>query len=342
MFNLSPVGISIVDSERNLIESNKAHGKIIRLSEKGLKTSSCLNRKYINSVGKEMMPDEFPSSIALREKRLVKNIEVGIVGKDNKVFWTEVSAVPFDDEGKYAVLVTQDINDRKKAEIDLIESQKRLQKLTIHMEDIRENERSQIALNLHDDLGQKLIALTLDIAWMKSRMGVQSQALRQKLEDMSLMLIESIESIKEISSSLRPSMLFDLGLVPALDSLLSKFKKQFFIPYQFNYDREEFEIDNRISLIIYRIVEESLTNIARHSEASSVEVNLSFVKNRIELLIKDNGIGIGKDVVNSFTSMGIAVIKERVRSVHGKVLIIGEKGSGTIIKVSIPFKKKAK
>jgi signal transduction histidine kinase len=225
--------------------------------------------------------------------------------------------------------------DRKK----LRESQKMFQKLASHLEEIMENERSQIALNLHDDLGQKLTAINMNIAWVKSRIGVQSQAVRKKIEEMSQMINETIESIKEISSFLRPLILFDLGVVPAFDSLLKKFQKQSGIRYDFIYDHEEFQIDKRISLILYRILQESLTNIARHSQASAARVKLRLLRTKIELQINDNGKGIDEDEVNSLTSMGIAGLKERVNSVSGRLLIKGEKGFGTSIKVSIPLIK---
>ncbi|MEI6049906.1 MAG: PAS domain S-box protein [Bacteroidota bacterium] len=239
-------------------------------------------------------------------------------------------------------VIANNITDRKLGEKKLKESQKKLQKLARHLDEIMENERSLVALNLHDDLGQELTAIKMNIAWVKSRIGVQSQAVNEKIDDISQMISETIESIKEISSFLRPLILFDLGLVPAFASLLKKFEKQSGIRCLFSYEHEEFQIGNRISLILYRILQESLTNIARHSEASLAEVKLRLVKNKIEMQITDNGKGIGKNEVNSLTSMGIAGLKERVRSISGRLLIKGEKGFGTSIKVSIPLKNGSK
>ena len=233
----------------------------------------------------------------------------------------------------------RDITDRKKMESELRNSKKLLEKLNQHLFDVRESERAQIALNLHDDLGQKLTAINLDIAWLKSRIGVQSKTVQEKFEGMSLMIKETIESIKETSSFLRPAILFDLGLVPAIKSQLTNFEKQTGIKCHFNYKPEEFVLEDQLALILYRIFQESLTNIARHSGASAMELNLRRLKDAIEMIIKDDGIGIDNYKVNSLTSMGIQGIKERVKSAHGKVSIKGEKGSGTTIKVSIPFKK---
>lgn len=236
----------------------------------------------------------------------------------------------------------RDVTKMKKMEDNLRQSKKSLEKLSQHLHEVIEKERSQIAMNLHDDLGQKLTALNLDLAWLKSRIGVQSQLVRKKLEEMSLMINNTIESIKEISSSLRPSILFDLGLVPAISQQLKNFEKLTHIKCIFIYNQEEFKIDDQISLILFRLFQEATTNIARHSKASEVEVSLTLMKNKIELLVNDNGIGIEEEKINNISSLGIAGMKERVMSVNGKLLISGNKTTGTLVKVSIPLKRAGK
>jgi PAS domain S-box-containing protein len=236
----------------------------------------------------------------------------------------------------------RDVTDQKKMEGELRKSKELLEKLNQHLVEVRENERNQIALNLHDDLGQRLTAICLDIAWLKSRIGVQSNPVRKKLDEMIREINETIEGIKEISSFLRPTMLYDLGLVPAIISQLNKFEKQTGINCSFYFDSDEFNSDEKISLIFYRIIQESLTNIVRHSGASAMELSLKKLKNTIEMSIKDNGVGIDNEKVNSLTSMGLEGIRERVRSAHGEVSIKGVKGSGTTILVTIPLKRREK
>lgn len=209
------------------------------------------------------------------------------------------------------------------------------------MNEIRENERSQLALNLHDDLGQRLTGLFLDVAWIKSRIGVQSATVRSRLDEMSHIINETIDSMREISSFLRPTILYDLGVIPAIFSQLNKFEKLTGIKCNFYFDSEEFNIDDRISLSLFRIIQESLTNIMRHSMASAMSVSLKQLKKNIEMVIEDNGIGIDEDMVSSLTSMGLEGISERLKSANGEVTIRGEKGEGTKIIVKIPYKRKS-
>ncbi len=278
-------------------------------------------------------------------KGMVKNFPLTIRHKNGRTKNVLYNATLFKNEagevqGVFAT--ARDITVRKNMEAKLRASKRMLERLNQHLHEIRENERSQLALNLHDDLGQRLTALYLDISWIKSRIGVQSQNVRLKIDEVISEINDTIDSVKEISSFLRPSILFDLGLVPAIATQLKKFEVQAGIKCFFNYDPDELEIDEKISLILYRIIQESLTNIARHSGASALALSLKKLKSSIELIIKDNGIGIDKEKVKSLTSMGLEGIRERVKSAHGEVIIKGEEGAGTTIKVKIPLKSRKK
>ena len=271
----------------------------------------------------------------------ISTIEFRIIDKKGAIRWIEQLITPvFNKDGIFIGLrgsnrdCTQRLKDLKK----LKDSERKLRKLTIHIEEVRENEQRKLAMDLHDDLGQRLTAINIDIAWLKSRIGVQSQPVVLKLEEMSHLINESIQRIKEVSADLSPSILFDLGVVPAFQWMLKNFQDQSGIIYSFNHDNNEFMIDSKLSLVLYRILQESLTNIVRHSNASKIKISLHLTKNIIELIINDNGIGIDEEKLNSFNSLGIIGIKERVRAVNGRVSIKGVKGIGTTIIIDIPLK----
>lgn len=247
------------------------------------------------------------------------------------------------DEKAAPVKVGADKTDEKKhPEKRLRESRKMLKNLSRHFDELLEEERTRIAFNLHDDLGQKLAAINMNIAWVKGRMGVQSQGVSRKMEEMSLMINESIESIKDITSCLRPVILFDLGVVPAFDSLLKKIEKESGIICSFVYDKEDLTVDNRTSLTLYRILQEYLTNIIRHSDASEAIIKLHLCRNKIELQIDDNGKVPDENEIISLRKLVFAGMRERVSALNGRIRIKGDKESRTGIKVSIPLKSRNK
>ena len=276
-------------------------------------------------------------------KGVVKDYPLTILNKSGKKTKVLYNATLFKNaagkvQGVFAA--ARDITNLNKMETELRTSKKLLEKLNSHQDKIRENERAQIAINLHDDLGQRLTALNLDMSWIKSRIGVQSEIVREKLNEINLAINETIESVKEISGSLRPAILYDLGLVSAIKHNLDIFEKQTGINCTFQSNAGESKIDDRISLALYRVFQESFTNIARHSEATSAEVILTFHKKQTEMIIRDNGIGINNRAINSLRSMGITGMKERMRMIDGNIRIKGGKNIGTTLLIRIPTNKK--
>jgi len=321
-----------------LMDVNKATEKIT-----GIRRDKLIGTNYVSYIREK---DKALEGIRVAfSKGVLKDLPLSVISKNGKATDVIINATVFRNEQgtvQGILVASRDITLRKKMEAKLRYSKKMLEQLSMHTSEIRENERSQLALNLHDDLGQKLTGLFLDVSWIKSRIGVQSPTVRSRLDEMSQTINETIDSIREISYFLRPNILYDLGVVPAIFSQLNKFETHTGIKCDFYFDSEEFNIDEGISLALFRIIQESLTNIMRHSKASAMSVSLKKLKKNIEMIIEDNGIGIDEDKVSSLTSMGLEGIRERAKSVQGEVTISGEKGHGTIIKVIIPYKRKSR
>jgi PAS domain S-box-containing protein len=339
LFENSIIGISQALPDGKIIRINKAYVDMY-----GYPDINTMMKEIATGILKLFSNPEDRKIVikSLDESGYMPPTEFELNRQNGEKFWAMVGAKKVkDNSGMVMYLQAEhiDITSQKKMEEELLKSHELLEKLNQHLINAIEEERNQIALNLHDDLGQKLTAINLDIAWLKGRVGVQSKTVLEKFEEMSTMIKETIESIKETSSFLRPAILFDLGLVPAIKSQLDKFEKQTGIKCHFYFRPQDFLLEDRLALILYRILQESLTNIARHSGASKADVNLYVLKNKIEMVIKDDGTGIEKNKVNSFKSLGIAGIKERVKSVDGRITITGVHGSGTLIRVAIPLLK---
>jgi len=236
-------------------------------------------------------------------------------------------------------IIGQNISDLKKTEEKLKQSAIELRELSRHIEELMETERTQIAHDLHDDLGQKLTALNMDISWLRSRIGVQSRTVENKMTGMSQLLNDSFESLHKISYGLRPGILDNLGLYPAIEWLLSEFKKSTGINYSLSFAPKEKEIDNRLSLVVFRIIQESLTNVARHSRATKVAVKLKLDDERLKLLVMDNGIGFDGEILKNRQSFGLLGMQERARSYGGEVTVRGKVGEGTVVTMDLPLKK---
>ena len=586
LFELAPIGISIVDSERRIIEANRYLEKVARITRDELINGKYNIRKYLNSNGTEMQLNEMPSSLALNEKRIVKDVEIGIISRDNETFWVEVSAAPLNEDGRLAVVITQDItekkllrnklseceirskvlyensldaillinpdftiydanpaackmlgmtedvicsfsindlfvasdqsvenalkadsikrrdwgefymtktngikfpveisslltknmmgdpltgviirdiSDQKIAEDKLMESEvkyrllseqsglgiglyspegkilyfnkkalsniggtiedysgkslkevfgnklgekyisrirkalktgksydyedyiqtptgkiwfftnqtsvcnnrgevigvqvlaqditekkkteeklkkatRELRELTHHLQDVRENERGEMARDLHDDFGQRLTALKMDASWLRSKIANPSTEIVKKLNSILVQIDSTIESVRRISSGLRPSILDNLGIVAAIEWQVSEFTKSTGIISTVSTTPQEIKIDNKISISIFRILQEALTNIVKHSNATQIAVSLKSDKEWLYLSIQDNGIGIARGKHINQKYFGLIGMKERAIANGGILKISCVKGNGTHVLLKIPNK----
>jgi PAS domain S-box-containing protein len=233
-----------------------------------------------------------------------------------------------------------DITERKAMEKRLRESHNRLRGFAERLQMIREEERATIAREIHDDLGQSLTALKMDISWVKNNPEIDAEAKTAKFDTMLDLTNSTIQTVKRIATELRPGILDDLGLVPAIEWQAAEFQVRFKIKCNVSINKSDIIIKDEISIAVFRIFQETLTNIARHSSAAKVDVNLNFYDDdKLIMEITDNGIGIDEEQINSSKSLGLFGMRERVNILKGKIEIIGEHGKGTKVRVSIPVSK---
>ncbi len=286
---------------------------------------------FIESPNKKIRGKEVLTRALAGEKMIVNNELNGV--------WFENQIGPIlneDGEVMGIVGVATNITERKRTEEKLKQSTEEYRTLVQHIEEEMENERTKIARDLHDDLGQKLSILNMDISWIKSRIGVQSPSVENKLNEMLQLLTETMGSIKKISFGLRPSILDDLGIQEAIKWQLRDFRKTTGITSLLSVLPKDLVIDKSLSIVFFRIIQESLTNIARHSGAKNVSVILKSDEELLKLMIQDNGKGIEPGQIDDPKSFGLIGIRERARSFGGDVSISGKKGKGTLVTVVIP------
>jgi signal transduction histidine kinase len=201
----------------------------------------------------------------------------------------------------------------------------------------QEAERKQIALEIHDELGQSLTALKVDLSWLAEKMPQNEVKLAKRIEDMSSLTGSIIETVQKITTELRPGILDNLGLRAAIEWQTEEFSSRTGIDCNLDSLEEIDGLDQTQSTACFRILQESLTNIARHAKATEVKISMKREDDRLILQIHDNGRGISEGEIADRTSIGLLGMKERAQALGGELNIKGIAGKGTSVTVSIPL-----
>lgn len=278
-------------------------------------------------------------------KAKTKNIEPSeteyrIINKNGQLRWVNGKAIPvINSSGKVTGYIgtIADVTELKIALELLNERTEQLRELSTHLQTIRENERMHIAREIHDELGQQLTALKMDIVWLSKKNINGHEDVRNKFEDAISLIDETVRSIRRIATELRPSIIDDLGLNAALEWQVTEFRQRSDISVSFRNAFDDVNMNPAISISLFRILQESLTNIARHSQAKNVRVSLEKSGNAVLLAIQDDGIGFDKTLKKSSQAFGLIGINERAAMLNGQCSIDSTPGGGTNITVQIPL-----
>jgi signal transduction histidine kinase len=219
------------------------------------------------------------------------------------------------------------------------DSKVRLRELSARLEAVREEERTRVAQEIHDELGQALTALSMDLSWVLKRTPPNNVEVRERIGTMVMMSRDLIKQVRRIASDLRPSVLDDLGLVPAIEWQLSEFRKRTGIQTRFRSSCNTDFIDGQHSTALFRVVQEALTNVIRHAKASRVEIILKVKADTLIMSIVDNGRGISQKEIVRPLSLGLAGMTERINRLGGEFRIgsrTSRQGRGTQLDVFLP------
>ncbi|MDR1994633.1 PAS domain-containing protein [Azonexus sp.] len=242
------------------------------------------------------------------------------------------------------ISIFSDITERKRNEEELLKHQQRLQasearlrELATFLQTLREEERTRIARELHDELGQALTALRLDLGWLRGKCDSLGSPAAGRVAAAFSVVEQSIVSLRRISEDLRPAMLDSLGLAAAVEHHVTQFEQRTGIRCRLAMNREEFDLDGKVATAVFRIVQEALTNVARHAKASEVSITLDETDGAIELVVTDNGSGIV--AAENKKTFGLLGMRERITILGGSFDISSRPGQGTRISCRLPLQR---
>lgn len=335
---------TILQTEPECVKILGPKGELLYMNPAGLAMIEADNEEQVlNHNMDELVDIKYRSSFKSLTKKVFDGnsgkLEFEITGLKGSHRWLETHAVPLKDaQGSITSLlgITRDITQRKTAEEKLKTNNDELRRLTAHLLSIREEERQRIGREIHDDLGQQLTAIKMDVAWLEKRIQDQPQIILDKFHNIITLLNSSNQSVRNILNELRPSILGDFSLMDALKWHGNQFKTNTGIPIEIISDEEFPQLPEETGTCIYRVFQEALTNITRYANAKNVKVSTHVNEDNISVTIQDDGAGFEYSQLQSKKTFGILGMKERVRSLGGNLDVVSSPGKGTIINFSLP------
>lgn len=351
IYENAPILMCALDRDRRVLRANKAFTDLTGVTEAALKGGTacgifgCINAAD-DSRGcgfgptcdgcalRNVLDDTSRTGTPHRDVEYRATLETAR-GRQERVFLG--STVRIDGPGGPEVLLCLlDVSDRARALEALDDSRAKLRSLARHLLSAREEERRKVAQEIHDELGQLLTGLGMDLRWAVPRLTAHP-AERAKLEASIPLVDSAIRIVQRVSAELRPRMLDDLGLAAALEWLAGDFTRRHGIPCTAEVAITDGRIGGNAGTAIFRIVQEALTNVARHARAARASLLLRETPIALEVQVVDDGVGITEEQASGPRSFGLIGLRERVQSLNGTALIEGRPEGGTRVAVTIPF-----
>ncbi|MEE8321405.1 MAG: PAS domain-containing sensor histidine kinase, partial [Gammaproteobacteria bacterium] len=272
------------------------------------------------------------------KKGKVRRFENEFRTKEGKTLIGSMSVSLIEMEGeKCMVSMTRDITERKQAEAQVLKSREHLRNLATRLQMIREDERTLIARKIHDELGQTLTGLKMDMFWLADRLPKHWKKIPQRTRVMLSLLDSTIDFVRKFSMELRPSILDDLGLAAAIEWQVNEFATRTDCIHTLDIDIPDLRPDHNRDTAIFRILQEALTNVAQHANADQVKVSLARSDSQLVLTVKDNGTGIDEEKITSSSSLGLIGMRERTGALGGKIMIEKAEEGGTRLTLTVPY-----
>ena len=273
----------------------------------------------------------------LQTKGYVRYEDLPLKAKTGELIEVEFVSNAYDCEGIEVIQCNiRDITKRRRVERALAQSRANLKQLSISLQQAREDDRAHFARELHDQLGQNLTALRIDFNSLANTIAAPEPATLVRLAAIDQLIDSLVDTTRQICDELRPGMLDDLGFEAAISSYVKNFTQRFGVPCDLLLDKESYGLDDSLSTTLFRIVQEALTNIARHARASHAMVALQDLGDELLLTIADDGCGLSTALEGERKTYGLLGMRERVDMLGGRMAIDSSPGRGTHIEVMVP------
>lgn len=338
LVHASPVGIVILDAEGLCRLWNPAAEKIY-----GWREEEVLGRPLPTVAPEQSNEHRFLRERVMEDKAFT-DLEVVRYRKDGTPVYTSLSTAPLRDPngiicGLIGLMV--DMTQRKQVELQLSQSRDQLRALMTRLHSAREEEGTRIAREVHDELGQAMTSLKLDLSWVARRLSIPETAdsraqMLERIQGAMRQLDGTIQSVRAIATALRPSVLDELGLAAALDWQTRDFEKRTGIRCEWSMPSVPIPIGPDQATAVFRIYQEILTNVVRHAQASTIQIHLDISANWLVLEVSDNGLGIPASALAHTNSLGLLGMRERATQWGGDLSIQGTAGKGTTVTVRLP------
>lgn len=319
--------------------------KFISANEAAIEFYGYSNEEFLKMSTNDLMAQTSqsdPDAIS-RIRSSSKNSMTHVVShrkKNGDVVQVEIKEHKIEYKGKPAFLIlANDVTEKLIAEQMMKQSNLELRELSSHLETIREEERTTISREIHDELGQQLTGLKMDASWLSRKIPQHETILQEKITTMISLIEDTVKSVRRISSDLRPGILDDLGLIDALDWASVEFERRTGIECKFKPTVEDVSFEKNLSTGIFRVYQEALTNVARHAGASRIKTTFDKSTDNWVLVIEDDGKGFDSSDVISKKTLGLVGMKERAKMFGGKLNIASMAGVGTVIRLEVPLKE---
>jgi two-component system sensor histidine kinase UhpB len=326
----------------NHLTDDSLFGNFIEVNDQACKLLRYTNQEILDKNIYDIIPIRDCQRIEHIVTQLLNNqyalFEIHLVTKDKRRIPVEINSHLFEYEDRSTILsVVRDSTERSQAHQDLSKSREQLRSLASRLQNIREEERAMIAREIHDELGQLLTVLKIQISLISKKLSTNQKSIQEKLHSSIKFIDQAVDSVQKITTQLRPGILDELGLIPALEWQAQEFEKRTGIRCECTLPIDPINLQPEHLTALFRITQEALTNVARHSFAERVSIYLKTENKTLVLEITDNGKGIHESQINNPNSLGLLGIKERAMVFGGKVTINGINRRGTNLKVEWPL-----